>query len=340
MRRCWKTRKMRLIRGRRERGGIRSVWGEGEIGREEKGSWGGEKWRLIWRYSPGVVSKSSIKKRMTPPLCLTIYFPRIPPPYPPLTLSLFFFPLSHLATSFSSCSASFSTKVCLHLCPSLLFLFFFIFFYFLHFISSSSTFSFFFSLFFLYFSSRSFPLFSSTFALLHSFWFLLLLILFSYPPPFSFCYFFLSAFSSSLPSASSFRLYLSLSSFFYSSYSPSLLHSLLFLIILFCMFLEVCSFLCIILSFAPFSPSSSSFSSPFISSSSSFAFLSPSYTFPVCFFLLFFFFLLLLSFLYTVSIFSSSSLSVFGSFFFISSSLLHFPLSLFSYFASFSFAYF
>ena len=118
---------------------------------------------------------------------------------------------------------------------------------------------------------------------------------------------------------------------------PYFIFHLLFLIILFCIFLVVCSFLRILLSFAPFSSSSSSFSSSFISSSfsSSPAFL--SFIHFSCSFLLILllFFLLLPSFLFTFSIFSSFS----SSCLFISSSLLHSPPSLFSFFEPFSFAY-
>ena len=158
---------------------------------------------------------------MTPPLCLTTYFPPIPPPYPPLTslypCSSTLFLIWHLPSPLAprpfpllsiSLLSIFLYPLLLfsplpsHLLP--LFLLFFI---------------------FLSFWSCSFSLFSSTSALLHSFWYLLLLLLFTYPPPFSFSYSFLHAFSSSLSSTSSFRLFLCLSSFFYSSYSPSLLHS-------------------------------------------------------------------------------------------------------------------
>ena len=199
-------------------GGTRSVGGEGGIGREEKGSWGGEKWRLIWRYR-GSIKEQYKEKNDSPSLSSNLFSPHSSSlSSPNFALSLFFYPLSHLASSFSSCSASFSllsiSLLSIFLHPLLLF---------------SPLPSHLLPL------SPSFLLFSfpsdfapSLYSLLPSLFFIpsdsyyfsfFLLILLS------FSYSFLHAFSSSLSSTSSFLLFLSLSSFFYSSYSPSLLHS-------------------------------------------------------------------------------------------------------------------
>ena len=109
MRRCWRTRKMRWIRGRREGNGIRSVGGKGGIGREEKGSWGGEKWSLIWRYSRGSIKEQYKEKNYSPSLSSNLLFSSHSSSLssPNFAVSLFFYTLSHLASSCSSCSTPF-----------------------------------------------------------------------------------------------------------------------------------------------------------------------------------------------------------------------------------------
>ena len=273
---------------------------------------------------------------MTPPLCLPTYFPPIPPPYPPslYPCSSSLFLIWHLPSPL----APRSFPLFLHICPSVLFLFFFIlFFYFLLF----CLIFFQFLVLFYYFPSH---LALSLYSLLPSLFFIpsdsyyfsfFLLILFrsSFPTPFfphslhhclqllpslfELSSFFSSSFSPSLlrcPSPFSHHSLSHVSSSLFIPPYPPLIHPLL--IFLFFFLFSFHLFLLFL-----FLSLSSTFPVPFSLFFSSF-FLPPSFFLFIHFFYIFFLFFL----------FFLLSLSVFGSFSFISSSLLHSPPSLFSFF--------